>query len=325
MADEVRQRHGSRANHSVFPPANPIGWFQVAESQELAEGQVVSLDCFDTQLVLFRTASGSAHVLDAHCPHLGAHLGFGGEVEGEAIKCPFHGHCYDGRGNCVKIPRAEKIPPLDRTRSWPVVERSGMIFMYHDPLGRDPSWQVPEFPWHDDPEWTPFERAASAVIDGHVQDIVENTVDVAHFQPVHGTPIVWCGVEARGPLFTTHLGVKPEQSKIDSWCHGLGCTLSQTSSLRSITTQTPLANRKLHLRSYFSIQRGDPTTLEERRAARYKFQSEEVFGRDLVIWGNKTWRARPPLCSADGPIAEYRRWCRQFYPELESQNPEDRR
>ncbi len=66
------------------------GWFLLMFSEELEPGQVVPMKRFDQELVLFRTESGEAKVLDAYCPHMGAHLGHGGKIEGEGIVCPFH-------------------------------------------------------------------------------------------------------------------------------------------------------------------------------------------------------------------------------------------
>ena len=74
-----------------FPlPRYPTGWFQVAWSDELEPGGVLPPQYFGKDLVLFRAASGAASVLNAHCPHMGAHLGHGGAVEGEGVACPFH-------------------------------------------------------------------------------------------------------------------------------------------------------------------------------------------------------------------------------------------
>ena len=100
------------------------GWFAVAWSEDLAPGAVRSLRYFARDLVLFRSRGGAAHVLDAHCPHLGAHLG-GGSVEGDTLVCPFHGWRWDGAGQCAGIPYAKRIPPKARTRSWPVAEHGG--------------------------------------------------------------------------------------------------------------------------------------------------------------------------------------------------------
>jgi hypothetical protein len=61
-----------------FPfPRYPRGWFQVAYSDEVEPGKVLLLKYFGKDLVAFRAESGSLSALDAHCPHLGAHLGHG--------------------------------------------------------------------------------------------------------------------------------------------------------------------------------------------------------------------------------------------------------
>ncbi|MEN3271267.1 MAG: hypothetical protein V7636_28, partial [Actinomycetota bacterium] len=60
----------------------PTGWYLLAESKDVQPGDVLPIEYFGKELVLFRTEAGEAVVLDAHCPHLGAHLGYGGTVEG---------------------------------------------------------------------------------------------------------------------------------------------------------------------------------------------------------------------------------------------------
>ena len=59
------------------------GWFVVSFSEELAVGDVKPMQYFGKHLVLFRTESGSPKILDAHCPHMGAHL-----ADNEAYKDP---------------------------------------------------------------------------------------------------------------------------------------------------------------------------------------------------------------------------------------------
>src|SRR5262249_18392626 len=59
-----------------FPfPSFPTGWFALASSAELAPGDVKAIRALGRDLVLFRTQSGTACVVDAYCPHLGTHLG----------------------------------------------------------------------------------------------------------------------------------------------------------------------------------------------------------------------------------------------------------
>ena len=113
------------------------GWHIVLLSQELASGEVQRLHYFDQDLVIYRGTSGKAAVLDAHCPHLGAHLASdGGRLLGDNIACPFHGWTFDASGRCVDIPYANKIPEravsaLRAGRSWKRMASSpsGMIPM----------------------------------------------------------------------------------------------------------------------------------------------------------------------------------------------------
>ena len=65
-----------KKTHRVDLPM-PSGWFHVLYSDELAVGQAKPLEYFSQELVAFRTESGQAKVVDAYCPHMGAHLGYG--------------------------------------------------------------------------------------------------------------------------------------------------------------------------------------------------------------------------------------------------------
>src|SRR5918994_5006579 len=92
------------AEASRYPFGIPYGWFQVAWSSELEPGDVLARDYFGRHLVLWRDEEGAVHLNDAYCPHLGAHFGYGGVVEGCELRCPFHGWKFDGDGANTDIP-----------------------------------------------------------------------------------------------------------------------------------------------------------------------------------------------------------------------------
>ena len=52
-------------------------------------------------VVIYRTAGGVLRVVEPYCPHLGAHLGYGGKVQGEELVCPFHHFRFDASGACA--------------------------------------------------------------------------------------------------------------------------------------------------------------------------------------------------------------------------------
>ena len=122
-----------------FPiPRYPRGWFQVGYADELAPGDVVPLKYFGVELVMFRTEDGQVSVLDAFCPHMGAHLGHGGKVEGDGIVCPFHAWKFNGAGKCTEVPYAQHLPRKANITAWPVIERNGIMMVWHDIDGKEP-------------------------------------------------------------------------------------------------------------------------------------------------------------------------------------------
>jgi phenylpropionate dioxygenase-like ring-hydroxylating dioxygenase large terminal subunit len=124
------------------------GWFAAATTSRLALDPVLPVRMFASELVLFRTATGELRLLDGHCPHLGAHLGHGGCVEGDSIRCPFHGWRWGGDGSCQEIPYAKKIPPRAQLRSYPVAERSGLVWAWlDDSPPAEPPGDLPASSW----------------------------------------------------------------------------------------------------------------------------------------------------------------------------------
>src|SRR5260221_14414709 len=136
-----------------FPPY-PTGWYLLAESASLAPGDVVPLHYFGRELVLFRTEGGEPVLLDAHCPHLGAHLGHGGTVDGEGIRCPFHSWRFDSTGRCEDVPyKTSPGVPDTGVACWPLREASGLILVHFSQHGHAPEWRMPDQPDWGMPGW----------------------------------------------------------------------------------------------------------------------------------------------------------------------------
>jgi phthalate 4,5-dioxygenase oxygenase subunit len=98
-------------------------------------------------LVLFRDAAGHWGLLDRDCPHRGADLSFG-RHEGDGLRCPFHGWKFAADGSCLETPAepaGSKLCERVQQRSYPVIERSGILFGWFGEPGRTP----PPFPAFD--------------------------------------------------------------------------------------------------------------------------------------------------------------------------------
>ena len=118
------------------------GWWQIGWSQEFPVGEVRPLRYFDEDLVAWRGEGGDLHVLEAHCQHLGAHIGYGGKVVGDCVQCPFHHWEFDADGRCRRIPAACEIPAFARQMAFPAVERHGGVFVFN---GAAPAYPLPFF------------------------------------------------------------------------------------------------------------------------------------------------------------------------------------
>lgn len=86
------------------PPERAVSeprWHPLDAVENLAPGRVHRYTVNDTELIARRDAIGAIRVYDAFCPHQGAHLGFGGAIDQDCLRCPFHGFYFDAEGRCV--------------------------------------------------------------------------------------------------------------------------------------------------------------------------------------------------------------------------------
>ena len=298
------------------------GWFVACFSDELAPGDVKPLRYFDQDLVLFRTASGAPKILDAFCPHMGAHLGHGGTVKGESIECPFHAWQFDGAGQCTDIPYAKKIPPRAKVECWPIVEKNGMVYVWHDPDKAAPTWQIPDLAWWGSPDWTGW-TYGQLEVKTHPREIVENVVDVGHFIPVHGTHVgdisnVFDGHTAKqinsGTAYP--IGGGKDDYSLEATYYGPGYQVTDMHGVlhsHLINAHTPIDEGTLLLRFAVAVKRADADKYGDGFVDTYIENLRGGFFQDIAIWEHMTFRDRPVLCDGDGPLIKLRKWYAQFY------------
>lgn len=311
-------------HHTPLPLPN--GWFAVAWSRDLLPGDVLPLRVFGDDLVLFRTRDGQPKVLDAYCAHLGAHLGEGGRVHGNSLRCPFHAWRYDGdTGACVEIPYCEKIPPRARVQAWPVVEANRMIFAWYHAEGKAPEWDVPIMSEFDDADWTE-PRLHELEVPVHLQEMSENNCDPIHFHYVHSAPNVHMDSKIEfgedGRFFrmtdegerTTPMGTFHTVLERDTWQIGISSVRTHGIpgvGLLLFTSTTPIDTERCISRWAFSVTENMADVAGEE----WMTQLAKGVLEDMRIWKNKIHRARPVLCEADTYLAHFRQWARQFYSE----------
>ena len=132
-------------------PGTPAGrtlrryWQPIALAEELQPPRPLkAVKLLAQDFVLFRDDHGKLGLLDRGCPHRGADLAFG-RLEDGGLRCPFHGWLFAADGQCLETPAepaGSKLCTRIKQRSYPVVEKSGIVFAY---VGEGEPPPFPEF------------------------------------------------------------------------------------------------------------------------------------------------------------------------------------
>lgn len=295
------------------PPPVPNGWYAAGTSSDLVPGRVLSFIAVERHLVAFRDEGGVPHVIDAFCPHMGAHLG-GGSIQDGAVRCPYHGWRFSGDGTCVEIPYIDgRIPSKACVRTYPVREQDGLVLFWYHAGRAEPSYEVPTFDEAHDPAWSaPHEHRGELV--ASLQDMAENNVDYTHFFFVHGRAALDESTSAfitDGPFSRVVETFEEEGLTFTRFTWGPGIALLRIPNTATVlTTTTPIDRRHVRLLWHFYFPAGMEAFADEVIAG---VVGEHGLGADEPIWRDKVFMERPLLVKGDGPIAEFRRWYEQFY------------
>ena len=142
----------SKVDHSDFSRVGPESlsgqylrrfWHPVYRSCDLRSGQAVTRRLLGEDFTLYRGDSGQAYMIDARCAHRATQLSTGW-VEGDCIRCFYHGWKYDASGQCVEQPAEDSsFAAKVSIRSYPTQECLGLIFAY---LGEGEPPPLPHYP-----------------------------------------------------------------------------------------------------------------------------------------------------------------------------------
>jgi len=200
-------------------------WQPVYHAIDIAAGQAKPLRIMSQRFTIYRGASGTPHLLDPDCRHRGTTLS-AGRVEGEAIRCFYHGWKYDCDGRCIERPaEGSRLPDKLGIRSYPVREYLGLIFAF---LGQG---EPPEFPPH--PEFEHFDGLLE--IDSYQRRCnyfqnIDNALDHCHLGFVHGS-----AAESVGDVLGQAMKVKESD-----W--GVTLTFSRQSDGKAFVSQFGMPN-----------------------------------------------------------------------------------
>jgi 3-ketosteroid 9alpha-monooxygenase subunit A len=331
------------------------GWHCLGLVSRFRDGGPHAVQAFGTKLVVFASADGSLHVLDAYCRHMGGDLSMG-TVKGDQVACPFHDWRWGGDGRCARIPYARRVPPAARTRAWPVLERNGQLFVWNDPEGSLPTDDVaiPSIPGasSDSDEWTSWTWDSVLVDGANCREVIDNVVDMAHFFYVHFAFPTYFKNVFEGHIATQYLRTRSRpdvNGGVSNYsaaeADGAEVTLRSEASYfgpsymidnlwhdyHGMQIESVLINCHYPVTpTSFVLQWGaivkKPSGLSDRHAAAMSAKFADFVGlgfkQDVEIWLHKARVDNPLLCAEDGPVYQLRRWYEQFYCDVADVQPD---
>lgn len=158
-------------------------WYVAAGTEEVSR-TLMRRVLLGEPVVFYRRLDGSAVALQDRCAHRFAPLSRG-TLQGDWLRCSYHGLSYDSSGRCVHNPHGDGcIARRARTHAYPLLERYGFVWIWMgEPALADPALL---------PGLAPFDTAQGRVRQGgylqvqaHYQLIIDNLLDLSHVEYLH--------------------------------------------------------------------------------------------------------------------------------------------
>jgi len=127
-------------------------WYMAGWAKDFPAGRPVAAMLLEEPLVFYRQSNGRLVALEDRCPHRFAPLSMG-QVEGDDLRCLYHGVKFSGTGQCVELPGSGARPRAMCARAYPVVERQSAVFVWMGAAEKADESRLPPFIGHEDPNW----------------------------------------------------------------------------------------------------------------------------------------------------------------------------
>ena len=157
-------------------------WYVAAWSHEIEPGRIAARTIIDQPLVLYRTEAGEVVVLEDRCCHRFAPLSLG-RLEGDDLRCMYHGLKFAPDGRCIEIPGQPLIPRSACVRRYPARTVGSWVWVWMGEAALADAAKIPASVPLDDAAYRL--QAGQLDYDAHYLLIDDNLLDLSHLSFTH--------------------------------------------------------------------------------------------------------------------------------------------
>jgi phenylpropionate dioxygenase-like ring-hydroxylating dioxygenase large terminal subunit len=157
-------------------------WYVAAMDSELRD-RLLPVKLLDERIVLYRQTNGDPVALEDACAHRKLPLSMG-RIKGDDVECGYHGMTYNAAGRCVRIPCSDRIPHGARVRSYPIVSRFGLLWIWMGDAELADQSKIFDVEHWGDPSWG-ITRGDAMTVDCNYLYMTDNLLDPSHVAWVH--------------------------------------------------------------------------------------------------------------------------------------------
>ncbi|HEV8015242.1 MAG TPA: aromatic ring-hydroxylating dioxygenase subunit alpha [Stellaceae bacterium] len=160
-------------------------WYCAAFGHELQQTPMART--FNNEpVVMYRRTDGAPVAFEDRCCHRRAPLS-AGKVEGDNLRCGYHGLVYEPSGKVIWAPGQDHLPPGARVRAYPIVEKHGWVWIWLGDPAIAASVPPPNYDKYDDPNWASYSELLPMKSNYFL--VVDNLLDLSHLPFLHAATI----------------------------------------------------------------------------------------------------------------------------------------
>ncbi|GGX95584.1 Rieske 2Fe-2S domain-containing protein [Massilia dura] len=157
-------------------------WYVAGFSEDFPNGALTTRTYLEVPLVFYRKDDGAVVAMEDRCCHRLAPLSHG-QIEGDDLRCMYHGLKFAPSGKCIEIPGQPRIPSSMCVRSYPTAESHGCVWIWMGQPEKASQADIPDNVGPDLPGWSMLPGRLE--VNANYMLVADNLLDLSHLSYVH--------------------------------------------------------------------------------------------------------------------------------------------